>query len=103
MLQARHPDGPPKVRAHAVVEVNNLLYFDLGNLEDARKALRVKALSPSWRVSFEDRLAKAKVSGKVAEGFCTLVVDLIEAESQNNSSFYLFPEDGKKLPPFMPG
>lgn len=87
----------------SVAEVNNLLYFDLGNLEDARKALRVKALSPGWRGSFEDRLAKAEVSGKVAEGFRTLVVDQIEAESQNISSFYLVPEDGKKLPPFMPG
>ena len=30
----------------SVADVNNLLYFDLGNLEGARKALRIKALSP---------------------------------------------------------
>ena len=44
-----------------VAEVNNLLYFDLGNSEEARKALRVKALSPGWRGSFEERLAKAEI------------------------------------------
>ncbi|MDP6390337.1 MAG: MOSC domain-containing protein [Alphaproteobacteria bacterium] len=87
----------------SVAEVNNLLYFDLGNLDGARKALRIKALSPGWHGSFEDRLAKAEVSGKTAEGFRTLVVDRIEPESENISSFYLVPEDGKKLPPFMPG
>ena len=41
-----------------VAEMNNLLYFDLGNLEGARKALGIKALSPGWRGSFENRLAK---------------------------------------------
>ena len=50
-----------------VAEVNNLLYFDLGNLEGARKALRLKALSPGWRGSFENRLAKAEISGQVRE------------------------------------
>ena len=87
----------------SVADVNNLLYFDLGNLADARKALRIKALSPGWRGSFEDRLAKAEVTGKTAEGFRTLVVDRIERESKNISSFYLRSQDGKKLPPFMPG
>ena len=58
-----------------VAEINNLLYFDLGNLDGARKALRIKALSPGWRGSFEDRLAKAEKSGQVREGFRTLVVD----------------------------
>jgi MOSC domain-containing protein YiiM len=35
-----------------------LLYFDPENLEGARKALRLRALSPGWRQSFEARLAK---------------------------------------------
>ncbi len=87
----------------SVAEVHNLLYFDLGNLEGARKALRMKALSPGWRASFEDRLAKAEVSGKTAEGFRTLIVDRIEREAENISSIYLLPEDKKRLPPFMPG
>ena len=48
--------------ALTVREVCHLLYFDPKNLEDARKALRIPALSPGWRGSFEDRLAKAAES-----------------------------------------
>jgi ferredoxin-NADP reductase/MOSC domain-containing protein YiiM len=93
----------PDPERMSVAEVNNLLYFDLGNLDDARKALRIKALSPGWRGSFEDRLAKAEVTGKTVEGFRTLVIDRIERESKSISSFYLRPEDGKELAPYMPG
>ena len=89
--------------AMTVADVNNLLYFDLGNIEGARKALRIKALSPGWRGSFEDRLAKFEVSGKALEGFRTLVVDRKEPESETITSFYLVAEDGKPLPPFLPG
>lgn len=92
--------GPEAV---TVAEVNNLLYFDVGNMEGARRALRVKALSPGWRGSFEDRLAKFEVSGKAPEGFRTLVVDRKEPESETITSFYLVAEDGKPLPPFLPG
>ncbi len=86
-----------------VAEVNNLLYFDLGNLKGARKALRVKALSPGWRGSFEERLAKAEISGQTREGFRTLVVERKVPESETITSFYLVPEDGKPLAPFLPG
>ncbi|MDH3703409.1 MAG: MOSC domain-containing protein [Alphaproteobacteria bacterium] len=87
----------------SVAKVHNLLYFDLGDLDGARKALRIKALSPGWRGSFEDRVAKADITGKTAEGFRTLIVDRIERESDHISSFYLLPEDGKELPHYMPG
>lgn len=86
-----------------VAEINNLLYFDLGNLEGTRKALRIKALSPGWRGSFEDRLAKAEKSGQVREGFRTLVVDRKVPESETITSFYLVPEDGGPLAPFLSG
>jgi hypothetical protein len=36
-----------------------LLFFEKENLEGARRALRVRALSPGWRDSFEERLMKA--------------------------------------------
>jgi MOSC domain-containing protein YiiM len=42
-----------------VREMCHLLYFDPENLEGARKALHIRALSPGWRQSFEERLAKA--------------------------------------------
>ena len=86
-----------------VAEVNNLLYFDLGNLEGARNALQIDALSPGWKGSFEDRLAKAEISGKSPQGFRTLVLDRKIAESENITSFYLVPEDAKPLEPFLPG
>ncbi len=41
-----------------VREMCRLLYFDPDNLEGAKKALRIRALSPGWRRSFEDRLAR---------------------------------------------
>lgn len=45
-----------------VREICRLLYFDPGNLEGARKALRIRALSPGWRQSFEERLAETGAS-----------------------------------------
>ncbi|TDI83804.1 MAG: MOSC domain-containing protein [Caldithrix sp.] len=41
-----------------VREINHLLYFDQKNLEGAKKALRIRALSPGWRGSFKERSAK---------------------------------------------
>ena len=45
-----------------VRDICRLLYFDPENLEGARKALRIRALSPGWRQSFEERLAKSGAS-----------------------------------------
>jgi MOSC domain-containing protein YiiM len=45
-----------------VREICHLLYFDPENLEGARKALRIRALSPGWRQSFEERLASTGAS-----------------------------------------
>jgi len=45
--------------AMSVREVCNLLYFDQKNLDDARRALKIPALSPGWRCSFKARLAKS--------------------------------------------
>jgi len=44
------PGGMP------VREVSRLLFFEPENLEGAARALRVRALSPGWRESFEARL-----------------------------------------------
>ena len=45
-----------------VREACHLLYFDPENLEGAKKALRIQALAPGWRQSFEERLAKIEVN-----------------------------------------
>jgi MOSC domain-containing protein YiiM len=42
-----------------VREMSYLLFFDPENLEGARRALRIRALSPWWRDSFTERLTKA--------------------------------------------
>ena len=45
----------------------HLLYFDRKNVEGARKALRIPALSPGWRASFEQRLTKQGVHIEYSE------------------------------------
>jgi MOSC domain-containing protein YiiM len=56
-------DGLDRVRTDperiTVREMCHLLYFDPENLTGARKALRIRALSPGWQQSFEARLAKS--------------------------------------------
>ncbi len=42
-----------------VREASRLMFFEEENLEGARRALRVRALSPGWRDAFEKRLAAA--------------------------------------------
>ncbi len=50
-----------------VREMNHLLYFEPDNLDGARKALVLKALSSGWRESFEERLAEAGVLTEITE------------------------------------
>jgi MOSC domain-containing protein YiiM len=50
-----------------VQEVCHLLYFDQENVERAKKALRIRALSRGWRRSFEERLTKAGVPIEYSE------------------------------------
>jgi MOSC domain-containing protein YiiM len=42
-----------------VREMSHLLFFDPENLEGAKRALRIRALSPGWQDSFRERLTKA--------------------------------------------
>jgi MOSC domain-containing protein YiiM len=44
-----------------VGEMSHLLFFDPENLEGAKRALRITALSPAWRSTFEERLIRAGV------------------------------------------
>jgi len=43
----------------SVREMSRLLFFEPENLEGAKRALRIQALSPGWRSSFEERLVTA--------------------------------------------
>lgn len=86
-----------------IVEFNALMYFDKENLEGMRKALQIEALSPGWRVTFEERLAKASLSSQTEEPYRTLIVARKVPESDTITSFYLEPTDGKPLTRFLPG
>lgn len=50
--------GEGKVRM-SVRDMTHLLYFEPDNVDGAKKALEIEALSPGWRGSFEERVAKA--------------------------------------------
>jgi MOSC domain-containing protein YiiM len=47
--------GPERM---TVKEVHHLLYFDNNNVAQAQRALRIPALSPGWRGSFEEIVAQ---------------------------------------------
>ncbi len=48
-------NGPEQM---TVQEINHLLYFDKKNIQMARKALKIPALSPGWKGSFQDMVEK---------------------------------------------
>ena len=89
--------------AMTVRQMSNLLYFEKDDLDGARRALKIEAISPGWRQSFETRLAQAKLAGAAREPLRSLVVDRKVRESENVTSFYLVPADGRPLAPFLPG
>ncbi|MBT5050019.1 MAG: MOSC domain-containing protein [Rhodospirillaceae bacterium] len=55
---AIEPAGEGKVRM-SVRHMMHLLYFEPDNVAGAKNALEIEALSPGWRGSFEERVAKA--------------------------------------------
>ena len=65
--------------------------------------LRIEALSPGWRQSFEKRLANAQRATKSKEKCRTFVVTGKVPESESITSFYLTVEDGEPLDAFLPG
>jgi len=84
-------------------DVNRLLYYSKDDFDGIEKAIKIKALSPGWKTSFEDRLAKADLSEQIQDKYITLTVSKKVPESQTITSFYLVSEDGETLPPFLPG
>jgi ferredoxin-NADP reductase/MOSC domain-containing protein YiiM len=107
-------DGPQRI---SVAEVDALLYKSEHPVDKLDRILRVKALSPGWRHSFNELLDAAK-SGRPGgnaglgidigrppawTGFRTLnVLDTVR-ESEDVTSFLLGSEDGSPLPASLPG
>ena len=99
--------GPEKI---TVWEFARLYYFDTRNLKKIRRILRVPSIPPGWNRAFGKLLATSEEMGKKRkmperawQGFRPFTVSRKVPESQTISSFYLVPEDGEPLPPYMPG
>jgi MOSC domain-containing protein YiiM/ferredoxin-NADP reductase len=100
-----------------VAETNALLYSPKHPRDQLERALRIEALSPGWRRSFEALLkssttgvangnaglAPAAASYPVAPGFRPLTVAAIERESSDVFSFTLTSVDGEPLQAALPG
>jgi MOSC domain-containing protein YiiM/ferredoxin-NADP reductase len=100
-----------------VAEINALLYSPDHPRDRLERALRIEALSPGWRSSFEalvqsqttsagngnPGLAPAAAAHPVAPGFRTLVVTAIDHESADVLSLTLGNPDGQPLHAALPG
>jgi ferredoxin-NADP reductase/MOSC domain-containing protein YiiM len=96
-----------------VAEINALLYSPNHAREQLERALRIEALSPGWRGSFESLLAAsgsgnaglapAQASHPAAPGFRPLRVAEIFNESDDVLSFTLQSTDGQPLGEALPG
>ncbi|MGF6638335.1 MOSC domain-containing protein [Paraburkholderia sp. MM6662-R1] len=98
----------------SVAQVNALLYSAHHPRDQLERALRIEALSPGWRWSFEALLksgakrgnaglAPAAASNPVAPGFRPLTVTAIEPESADVLSLSFKSADGQPLQPALPG
>jgi ferredoxin-NADP reductase/MOSC domain-containing protein YiiM len=98
-----------------VAEVNALLYSPNHPRDRLERALRIDALSPGWRTSFEALLradtassgnaglAPAAAAHPAAPGFRSVAVTAIDRESDDVLSLTLQSLDGQPLPPALPG
>ena len=100
-----------------VAEINALLYLPNHARDRLERALRIEALSPGWRASFEALLqsqssgagsgnaglAPAAAAQPVAPGFQTLAVTAIDRESADVISLTMQSADGQPLRPALPG
>jgi ferredoxin-NADP reductase/MOSC domain-containing protein YiiM len=96
-----------------VAEINALLYSPNHSRDRLQRALRIEALSPGWRSSFEALLqsassgnaglAPAAAAHPVAPGFRPLAVTAIDHESADVLSLTMQSADGQPLPTALPG
>ena len=100
-----------------IAEINALLYSPKHARDALQRALRIKALSPGWRSSFEALLqssttgaasgnaglALPAASHPAAPGFRPLAVTAIDHESADVISLTLQSRDRRALPAALPG
>ena len=112
-------EGEAKERM-TIEEINALLYSPDHAPDRLRRALRIDALSPGWRASFEALLqsattgphraddgnaglAPAAAAHPAAPGFRRLAVTAIDRESADVLSLTMQSADGQALPAALPG
>jgi ferredoxin-NADP reductase/MOSC domain-containing protein YiiM/ferredoxin len=100
-----------------VAEINALLYSSDHARDRLERALRIEALSPGWRSSFEALLQSRTTAGRsgnaglapaaaahpAAPGFRPLTVTAIDHESADVISLTMESADGRPLPTALPG
>ncbi|EJJ31339.1 MOSC and FAD-binding oxidoreductase domain-containing protein [Rhizobium sp. CF142] len=101
-----------------VADINDLLYKPGHPRDRLERALRIRALSPGWRRSFQSLLEQSSKNGASPgnagltgekrlelawEGFRSFKVSRMSLESESVKSLELEPTDGKRLPAFLPG
>jgi ferredoxin-NADP reductase/MOSC domain-containing protein YiiM len=96
-----------------VAEINALLYSPDHSRDRLERALRIEALSPGWRGSFEALLqhptsgnaglAPEAAAHPAAPGFRPLAVTGIARESADVLSFTMQSSNGQPLPSALPG
>jgi len=96
-----------------VAEINALLYLPEHGRDRLERALRIPALSPGWRGSFEALLqshatgnaglAPAAAAHPAAPGFRPLAVTAIDRGTADVLSLTLQGPDGRPLPAVLPG
>jgi ferredoxin-NADP reductase/MOSC domain-containing protein YiiM/ferredoxin len=108
--------GGPAERM-TVAEINALLYLPNHARDRLERALRIEALPPGWRGSFEALLqgqqngeatgnaglAPAAAAHPASSGFQSLVVASIDRESADVLSFVMQSADSHQLPMALPG
>jgi ferredoxin-NADP reductase/MOSC domain-containing protein YiiM len=115
IVKAGEAGGPGE--RMTVAEINALLYLPGHPRDRLERALRIPALSPGWRGSFEALLqsqengsetgnaglAPAAAAHPTSPGFQWLVVTSIDRESADVLSFTLHSADARPLPAALPG
>ncbi|HXF28040.1 MAG TPA: MOSC and FAD-binding oxidoreductase domain-containing protein [Bryobacteraceae bacterium] len=107
---AKIGDGKERM---TVAEINALLYSPNHPRDRLDRALRIEALSPGWRSSFE-ALLRSPASGNaglvpeaaahpVVPGFRPFAVTAIDQESTDVLSLTMASPDGQPLPTALPG
>jgi ferredoxin-NADP reductase/MOSC domain-containing protein YiiM/ferredoxin len=97
-----------------IAEINALLYLPDHAPESLQRAVRIEALSPGWRASFEALLQSGASSGNagltpaaaahpVAPGFRSLTVSAVDRESADVLSLTMQSTDGQPVPAALPG